>query len=720
MTLKPGSMLNNRYQIISILGQGGMGAVYQALDLNLSISVAVKENLFLSEEYARQFKREANILASLRHPNLPHVTDYFSVEGQGQYLVMNFIDGEDLRKRIERLGSIPPQEAILIGAAITDALSYLHNRDPQIIHRDIKPGNIKITPEGEAVLVDFGLAKVMEGSQNTTTGARAMTPGYSPPEQYGTAHTDVRSDVYALGATLYAAMTGVIPEDSLARATGKAELTDIRSLQPKVSRQLASVIEHSLSIDQDDRFQTAEEFKNALLNEIEDLSSISKPRFFLSPPPPAADAVSSNGIEAVRKPLSILKPISANSNRKKKAFKGKRKKIGNLVPSIIFLAVLLSLVYYFQPSIFTTFFAGINQRFSSTSFAQTPPEVAEPTPAAVVEQPTSAPTADVLMPTATAEEDLPETLPTAPAETPVQPSPMITEPAGTPHIGGGIGQIAFASDRTGSVQIWLMNSDGTKQIQLTDITEGVCQPDWSPDGQKLAVISPCDGKRNPYYEDSKIYILNADGSDMQLLPISQEGDFDPSWSPDGNSMAFTSLRTGTAHIYVYHFDTQSLEELSNTPYPDIQPSWRPGTKQITFIRQNLYYHVWIMSDRGQTQFQLSTSGNVNDYWPVWTPDGETLLFSRSKESQFMPWLLSLDYENRGKEETRIPPLSESDLNPVAEVSVSPDGQWLAFESWPDGRNHDIYLMTIDGLNKTRLTTDPGYDFSVDWRPGGSQ
>ena len=170
MTLSTGFLLNNRYRILSVLGQGGMGAVYRAIDENLGVEVAVKENLFLSDEYARQFQLEASILANLRHPNLPRVGDYFVIHGQGQYLVMDYIDGEDLRQRIERLNCLPESEVVVIGAVICDALTYLHTRQPSVIHRDIKPGNIKITPDGEIYLVDFGLAKVMGDSQATTTG----------------------------------------------------------------------------------------------------------------------------------------------------------------------------------------------------------------------------------------------------------------------------------------------------------------------------------------------------------------------------------------------------------------------------------------------------------------------------------------------------------------------------------------------------------------------
>src|SRR4030067_3280561 len=246
MTLERGTQLHRRYLIVEILGQGGMGSVYHAVDENLGVDVAVKENLFTTDEYARQFRLEAVILANLRHPNLPRVTDHFVIGDEGQYLVMDYIEGEDLRQRMERLGNITEDEAILIGAAICDALTYLHARKPAILHRDLKPGNVKITPDGHIFLAEFGLAKVLHGSQATTTGARAMTPGYSPPEQYGTARTDHRTDLYSLGATLYVAATGVIPEDALARAMEHADLTPVRKINSKVSKRLCGVIEKAL------------------------------------------------------------------------------------------------------------------------------------------------------------------------------------------------------------------------------------------------------------------------------------------------------------------------------------------------------------------------------------------------------------------------------------------------------------------------------------------
>jgi hypothetical protein len=269
MTLNPGDVLNNRYRIVKLLGQGGFGAVYRAWDMNLESARALKENLSTSTEAQRQFKREAQILDKLSHPNLTKVIDHFIIPDQGQYLVMEFVEGQDLQEMVNLNGGPLPETQVLPWISqICDALGYLHSQDPPIIHRDIKPANIKITPQGRAMLVDFGIAKVFDSSMQTTIGARALTPGYAPPEQYGKGKTDARTDLYALGATLYTVLTGEEPLESVQRAV-QDDLIPPEKLNPKLSTtSLSSILMRALEMNPNLRFQSAAEFKNSLQSKL--------------------------------------------------------------------------------------------------------------------------------------------------------------------------------------------------------------------------------------------------------------------------------------------------------------------------------------------------------------------------------------------------------------------------------------------------------------------
>jgi eukaryotic-like serine/threonine-protein kinase len=700
MALQIDSLLNNRYRIKAILGQGGMGAVYHGVDETLGIQIAVKENLFLSEEYAKQFQKEAIILANLRHPNLPRVGDYFYIENQGQYLIMDYIEGEDLRERIERLGLIPQSEAIVIGAVICDALAYLSCRDNPIIHRDIKPGNIKITYTGEISLVDFGLAKIMDsGGQITSTGARAMTPGYSPPEQYGTGRTDVRSDIYSLGATIYAAVTGTIPEDALSRVTGKVQLTPIHEIMPDVNRKFEKAILKAMEIEADNRYQTPDDFKIALLD-AGNLPNV-LPLNLLIPPPPTADEISNSkperraSIEYATSPY-FLEPLKEFTQSQLSSQRTKHPKRNLVFFTLITAGILLIItgaIFSYQQRVFKNFLATVLNNGSITEAA--PFNESYPGPTSENQQPNLSPSPVQSDNTATA---------------------LVESRENYPIVGGGANQIVFSSDRTSRYQLWIMNSNGTEQKQLTNLDDGACQPNWSPDGRKIAFISPCSDKQLSY-KNSMIYVYTMEDGSIEEMPKTQIGDYNPAWSPDGNRMAFSSYRNGVSHIFLYSYLTDTLEELSDTHFPDMQPVWHPDGKQIAVIRKIYFPHVWIISDTGVTQYQFSASGNQYDYWPNWSPDGQDILYTRSQESPDIPWLVSQEYEDRGTAiATKIPVKYNYIERPVLEGRYSPDGNWIIFESWPDGTNHDIYMMDINGGNVMRLTTDPGVDYNPAWRP----
>jgi serine/threonine protein kinase len=269
--LTPNTVLQNRYRIIRQLGQGGMGTVYEAEALRLSTTVALKETHFTDEPLRKQFEREAQLLAGLRHPALPRVIDHFD-EGDGLFLVMDFIRGEDLWEMLQhRSSAFLPDEVLKWADQLLDTLSYLHYHIPPVIHRDIKPQNLKLSESGQIILLDFGLAKGFAGilSRATTSGSIfGYTPNYAPLEQIQGTGTDPRSDLYALAATLYHLMTGQVPPDVLTRlaATTDGQADPLRSaseVNSLVTLDIAVVLDRAMAIGRSQRFANATEMRDA-------------------------------------------------------------------------------------------------------------------------------------------------------------------------------------------------------------------------------------------------------------------------------------------------------------------------------------------------------------------------------------------------------------------------------------------------------------------------
>lgn len=345
--LSTGQVLNQRYRVVKLLGQGGFGAVYRVWDVNFQIPCALKENFETSPESQRQFQREAQMLHTLRHPNLPLVKDYFIIPGQGQYLVMDYVAGEDLQELLTRNKKPFPESHVINWLLqVCEALIYLHSQVPQVIHRDIKPANIKIsggseTDPGKAVLVDFGIAKVFQPGSPTTQGARAVSPGFAPFEQYGHAPTDARTDLYALGATAYALLTAQIPTESIARVAG-TELPKPRQINPVLSQDMETIILKCMAQMPAERYQTARELFDALngLANIEPItSSIETPSI---PAPGGNSSVQMSGVKDSSSMVGSVLPSINQPASKPKAktpmMSGKKKKFTWLwIMVVIFL-----------------------------------------------------------------------------------------------------------------------------------------------------------------------------------------------------------------------------------------------------------------------------------------------------------------------------------------------------------------------------------------------
>ena len=270
--IEPGRFLQQRYRIDKQIGQGGMGAVYVATDERFGSTVAIKETLCMDDNFRKAIEREARLLNSLKHSALPRVSDHFE-EDNGLFLVMEYIPGDDLGSMLEPGQNKFSVEQILKWAdQLLDALDYLHNQENPVIHRDIKPQNLKITARGDMILLDFGLAKGNPTDASHKTAAKSIfgySRNYASLEQIQGTGTDPRSDLYSLAATFYHLLTHVGPEDALTRAMAvlsqkQDPLVPASTVNPSVPRGVAGVLQKALSLNADERPQSANEMRQML------------------------------------------------------------------------------------------------------------------------------------------------------------------------------------------------------------------------------------------------------------------------------------------------------------------------------------------------------------------------------------------------------------------------------------------------------------------------
>ncbi len=690
MSLFPGDLLRERYRIIGTIGKGGMGAVYRGEDTVLQTTVAIKENLNPLPQAVKQFKREALLLASLRHPNLPRVTDHF-IEGDLQYLIMDYIPGDDLKTILEQQGALSESQVMGWCREICDALTYLHTQHPPVTHRDIKPANIKITPDGKPVLVDFGIAKASEIGSVTTTGARSLTPGFAPPEQYGSSPTDSRSDQYSLAATLYNLLTGQIPPDSLERALEQVALKPIRDWNPKISPAVDASIWKAMSLSPSERFLSVKDFYAGLSGDIE-LS-------ILAPETTRA---------AGREPLTVIRRTPEKTTKEKEqpeAPGSHAQAAGGRKLPLPILAAVGAFLCLAATGLAVGGYA-ISGGFSPVTAKSTPTAEIQETPARDGSPALTAPSSIVEAATSTKT---------------VLPSPTVTRsPTMEPTPMGGTKLLAFVSDREGKKnQIFTYNLATKEIIQLTTDPAEKGRLAWSPDGRKIYYEAKmADGKKD-------IFVMNADGSDpVNLTKFAGYDDLYPAPSPIGDRLAFVSFRNTWQQIYwmseagegVINVSAYHSGEHFNRPQ-EWDPAWAPdGFMMYLVLGVTGKVRVYRWDSRNPTSDPYVVTILDGDYWegePAISPSGEYVAYTHFFSGGSK---ICIAYTDLSKRKSCTDALTDSVYN--SDPDWSPDGQWIAYTS-KRGGNSEVHLVMISGAGDINLTDNPASDLYPAWQPAKS-
>lgn len=645
--------LGNRYQVMSVLGCGAMGAVYLANDKRLiGRRCAVKENRLdpsasadVQAQSRDQFLAEASVLARLDHPGLPKVSDYF-IEGEREYLVMDYVEGEDLDSRLQRTKA-PLDEALVLGWTdqVLDALSYLHSQKPlPIIHRDIKPANLRLDMRNQIKLVDFGLVKLFDAnSPETKIELRGLgTPAYAPLEQFAgsDSHTDARSDIYALGATMYHLLTHKAPPNVHERLLNPEVLTPLRETNPNLSEKTEQIILKAMGIHPSERFQAADAMRQAIAD-----------KAVPAAPPPAK-----------RRPAASTK-------------KGPPTWLFGVL-ALLFILAAVGIAGF----IFSGGFGGDSaaQEGNVASAAEPTATPTELILQALSDAPTNtpAPTEEATEEPAAAEEATPEVAET-PTETPpptISPSPTVTPTVSvTPSRGisastlvgtiaypvyNGVdydlyfgrvddsstrlfrknaSQPAFSPDGSRiALHSWRLDAWGLMTMGLSDSNVNFVArfvedqlPTWTADGNEIIFLSRREGDRK-----SRLMKVGSTqvGSDGRVIG---EGEY-PAVGPD-NRLYFRGWGSTGTGIRSATTDLTNIQVITNQD-DDTAPTPSPNGRKVAFMsRRDGNWEIYTANTNG-TEVRRITVNPADDGLPTWSPDGKAIAFASNREGSWAVWV----------------------------------------------------------------------------------
>lgn len=663
-----GRTLSNRYRIDSLLGQGGMSAVYKATDPHLKRAVAIKlihEHLSTDPSFVHRFENEAAAVANLNHPNIVKVFDFNNDDGV-YYMVLEFVKGETLQDRLKRLAEnkqhLPLEDALHIGINIADAVHYAHQQG--MIHRDIKPANIMLDQRGQAILMDFGIVKIIGGDSSTTTGAVVGTASYMPPEVIRGEMADHRSDIYSLGATLFAVISGRPPYVSDSAMTLmnmhlNTPVPNLRDFRPGVDPRLVSILEKCLAKKREDRYQSAAELSSDLHHILNAPSKIEPPGT-IKAFPSRDDSMSTVIQGETIATMTESTHKETTQTKLKESTTTQNPLVKNAVPIGLFAGIAVALLIILGG-------LGISALLLGRALKETPTQE------------------EVVQPPA---EELATEVQIAPTSTAVQ----VSEPTIVPTTRSFPAIIAYViGGTTEDKAIYVVDSSGSGRRNLTGDSCDNSEPDWSPDGTSLVYQSNCMGSYDIWRVDS-----NGNGKDV-LFSDSGYDEREPHYSPSGNEVAYVRHDKGESYntngdIRIFKFGGNDY----STGVSGRGPVYSPDGNHLAYMSYDGRAWQIFVYDLSIGRNEQITFSDTDCRWPVWSPDGDDIAYNSATGQGTNPtgiWIVSADGGN---------PVQVTASGNYGRPSWSDTG-WIIYNT-----NDGLWAIQPDGSDSHQLTSDRGW------------
>ncbi len=622
----------SHYRIIRKLGGGGMGEVYLAEDTKLGRQVAIKllaAELTRSPENVERFRIEAKAAASLNHPNIATVYSVEEVEGR-MFIVMEYVEGQSLGKVIPS-GGMALKEFFRLAIPLADALAKAHEKG--VMHRDVKPGNVIVTPESVPKVLDFGLARIQRPAEKaadlaeptrslelTRKGTVIGTVAYMSPEQAEGKPVDSRTDIFSFGVVIYEMLTGRRPfeGDTSARLMSsilKDEPPSVTSLKPEIPREVARVINRCLGKDVRQRYQSMLDVLHALEETKTEMDS-------------ATVAVQLAAAQRKRSPLAMI-----------------------LVAAVAVAAVTAAVFFY------------LKTRRSGAEPLGTPEVVRLTT------------------------------------------QPGLEDEASWSPDGRSI---VYTSDEGGRLGIWMRQVTGERGLPIGSPNADEAEPAWSPDGTQVAFVSSRNrgGRFGIVLGGSRTisFYLHGQNGDLFVMPALggsakkvADDAYDPSWSPDGKSLAFRSNRDGDWRIWTVNLDDGRAAPVQGIVPRAFLPAWSPDGRWLAYISQS---NLFVIAAAGGTPVALTKDSGAIAFRPNWWRDGRSIIYSSSRSGPVNLWRVPFRENPPGpaRPPERITTGVGEDLN----ATVSPDGT-ITYTTVHSAA--DIYRFDLASRQLSRVTSE---------------